>query len=264
MAPLSPVLLGVSLLLPAMKGADMSAQVAGSGAKAGETLCSPWRDHPHDMDCGDSVPLCGVLTMETGEGSGYYHHDRPTLHGLWPQVGRYGNSQCRKPDDFRDPQRIFPCYNNSDDTPKHMRQFEIHEWDDHGKCAGAHNASDYFQQACALASRAMPTMTDARQRGLSLWDTADALQEMGLCVWGTMSHMQIQLSACAGADGRWKLADVSDFDRLCGQGSGPAPPQEPVCVPDRHGPPCEGDADCSGVTGCVRCARSGFCTTVPL
>ena len=31
-----------------------------------------------------------------------------------------------------------------------------------------------------------------------------------------------------------------------------------------HGPACESDVDCAHVTGCVRCAQSGFCTDVPL
>lgn len=44
------------------------------------------------------------------------------------------------------------------------------------------------------------------------------------------------------------------------------PPPEPAaetCEPSEHGPPCAKDADCSHKKGCVRCARSGYCTDVP-
>ena len=36
------------------------------------------------MDCGDSVPLCGTLTLETGLGPGAYGHGNVSVHGLWP------------------------------------------------------------------------------------------------------------------------------------------------------------------------------------
>jgi ribonuclease I len=36
------------------------------------------------------------------------------------------------------------------------------------------------------------------------------------------------------------------------------------CVENEHGPYCESDDDCVDVPGCVRCASSSFCTTVPL
>ena len=39
-----------------------------------------------NMGCGDGVGLCGVLTLESGAGSGYYHHDGVSVHGLWPEV----------------------------------------------------------------------------------------------------------------------------------------------------------------------------------
>jgi ribonuclease T2 len=44
----------------------------------------------------------------------------------------------------------------------------------------------------------------------------------------------------------------------------PAPsPPATKCMPSQHGPSCSRDADCLKVTGCVRCAHSGFCTEVP-
>ena len=44
---------------------------------------------------------------------------------------------------------------------------------------------------------------------------------------------------------------------------GPPTPPATTCVPDSHGPPCTAAADCTGISGCVRCAGSGFCTTDP-
>ena len=37
------------------------------------------------MDCG-TAPLCGVLVLETGFGSGNYKHQEPGVHGLWPET----------------------------------------------------------------------------------------------------------------------------------------------------------------------------------
>ena len=48
------------------------------------------------MDCG-GAPLCGVLTLETGLGPGAYRHDFVSVHGLWPETGRYGSSRCITP-----------------------------------------------------------------------------------------------------------------------------------------------------------------------
>lgn len=48
------------------------------------------------MDC-DDAPVCGVLTLETGWGGGYYAHNYPVVHGLWPQTPPYGNSACLRP-----------------------------------------------------------------------------------------------------------------------------------------------------------------------
>lgn len=45
-----------------------------------------------------------------------------------------------------------------------------------------------------------------------------------------------------------------------------APPPTPpatTCAHDQHGPPCTSDAQCLHVSGCVRCAHSGFCTDLP-
>ena len=52
-------------------------------------------------------------------------------------------------------------------------------------------------------------------------------------------------------------------------GPGPTPPSRHCkggakCCPGVKGPPCRSDADCTGETGCARCAHSGHCTDVPL
>jgi hypothetical protein len=63
------------------------------------------------MQCGPGVPLCGVLTLETGEGPGLYGHPTPSVHGLWPETGAYGSSACIRPRGSAfDPAVLFPCY----------------------------------------------------------------------------------------------------------------------------------------------------------
>ena len=37
-----------------------------------------------------------------------------------------------------------------------------------------------------------------------------------------------------------------------------------ACLPSTRGPPCADQGDCAAAPGCVRCARSGFCTAQPL
>eukprot|EP00446_Apocalathium_sp_SHHI-4_P055257 CAMPEP_0177381430 /NCGR_PEP_ID=MMETSP0368-20130122/48062_1 /TAXON_ID=447022 ORGANISM="Scrippsiella hangoei-like, Strain SHHI-4" /NCGR_SAMPLE_ID=MMETSP0368 /ASSEMBLY_ACC=CAM_ASM_000363 /LENGTH=55 /DNA_ID=CAMNT_0018845843 /DNA_START=33 /DNA_END=196 /DNA_ORIENTATION=+ len=45
-----------------------------------------------------------------------------------------------------------------------------------------------------------------------------------------MNQFHVMLSACAGPDGKWKLADVNDFSKVCG-GSGPSPSPSPAPAP---------------------------------
>jgi len=219
------------------------------------------------MDCGPGVPLCGVLTLETGRGGGAYQHSAPVVHGLWPQVGNYGTSKCMAPKDAQAPTQIFQCY-DQEGTP-HTKDlgFEKHEWITHGRCAGAKDAEDFFGQVCTLSSGPLHVMEGARSADLDLVDTADALQRGGFCVWAYGSSQQVELSACAGPDGRWKLADYANFAQVCGGGGGDTPavtPQGAKCLPSQRGPACKHDSDCAAFGGCLRCARSGFCTDVPL
>lgn len=215
------------------------------------------------MNCSGTT-LCGVLTVESGFGQGYYSHKKPAVHGLWPEVGGFGSSSCISPKDTTPPQTLFPCYQGTDTT--HQLSFEQHEWSKHGICSGTQNASDFFGQVCALAEAPLSVMAKTRAAGVT--DTsvyAQDLTQAGYAVWATMENGQVELSACARPDGRWVLGAVADFVKLCGSGP-PAPPPSPSsdkCVPSVHGPACHMDSDCTNYTGCKRCAHSGFCTDVP-
>ena len=85
------------LLLPALQ---LAATVASASA-------SP--PPPGFMDCG-GAPVCGVLTLESGYGGGRYRHEEPVVHGLWPQVGKYGNSACVPPRDRAAPAALASCF----------------------------------------------------------------------------------------------------------------------------------------------------------
>jgi len=227
------------------------------------------------MDCGTGVPLCGVLTLESGYGSGKYSHSSPVVHGLWPQVDNYGSSKCIAPQDTTPPQSLFACY---DDLG-----FMQHEWGAHGKCAGAESARDFFNTICKLASAPLDLMSQHHANGGDISSMANALKASGYPVYhiDTSANSQVELSACADASGKWQIADVASFSSVCGGGGtppspspgpdpspspGPGPSPSPShqgsCIPGKHGPSCEDDSDCS-MDGCVRCASSGFCTATP-
>ena len=99
---------------------------------------------------------------------------------------------------------------------------------------------------------------------------ATALTAANYNVWDTMEDGQVELSACADADGQWKLGAPSDFVKLCGKAPPSPPTPSPVgpgrCVPNVKGPACKVDLDCTSLSksGCVRCAHSGFCTDIPI
>lgn len=219
------------------------------------------------MDCGDA-PLCGVLVLETGLGPGAYDHQYVGVHGLWPETGSYGSSECIKPSSSSaDPSDVYACYDHPGGSGMSPLDFEKHEWDKHGRCAGVRDAADFFSQLCGLAASPVKVMASKRAAGESDLDKyRQKLEDAGFAVFDADSeHMQLELSACAGDDGRWTLAAVGDFGEKC-RGSRPTPPTPTPterCVHDEHGPPCESDDDC-GFPGCVRCAHSGFCTDQPI
>lgn len=207
------------------------------------------------MECGSSVSLCGVLTLQTGLGSGMYKHDEPCVHGLWPETGSYGSSSCIRPNSTSDPNVVYTCYAESGGD---VVGFEIHEWEKHGECAGVANQGDYFSQICRMASDPISIMTRIRDGGGDVYAANDAIVAAGYEVFEVdEENAQLLLSACANPERIWTLAPVATFAEVCGGWS-------EGCVPGAHGPPCLTDEDCIHKSDCLRCASSGFCTTEPL
>ena len=216
------------------------------------------------MDCG-GAPLCGVLTLETGLGRGPYQHDKPSLHGLWPETGQYGSSSCVSPTvSAAAPSQLYPCYESGDAAMRQL-EFEGYEWKKHGVCAGVRDADDYFRQACRLSEDPLRLLAAERASGaIEMRTYARRLVAEGYAVFGIDGRNgQLELAACAGADGQWVLSQPSDFGVRCATAApssgGSVAPARQMCQRSQRGPKCSSDADC-GYSGCVRCARSGFCT----
>eukprot|EP00435_Cladocopium_sp_Y103_P031537 s3239_g8.t1 len=190
---------------------------AASSIQLSDQRCSPY-PHVGEMDC-QGAHICGILALEMGTGDGVYHARVPEVHGLWPSVPPYGNSPCVAPMADADPKELARCYKplpGSHETIRHQSWFENHEWEKHGRCAGMTNAADYFNQTCSLSVRPLEVMEGIRAAGGSVVDAAEQLQRLGICVNSLGTHDQIYLSACAGPDGKWKLADISKFSSVCG------------------------------------------------
>lgn len=167
------------------------------------------------MDCG-TVALCGVLALESGMGPGAYNHAAPSVHGLWPENGAYGTSECVRPASSADPTGVYTCYAASSDDDDVM-SFEIHEWEKHGLCAGVHDADDFFTQVCSLARDPVAIMTTVRENGGDLLAMQSAVEDSGYEVFQVdTSNSQLYLSACATPDNLWKLSPVDDFATACG------------------------------------------------
>ncbi|KAJ8605654.1 hypothetical protein CTAYLR_000161 [Chrysophaeum taylorii] len=80
------------------------------------------------MTCGSGVSLCGVLALESGLGEGFYAHDEPTVHGLWPNVAPYGDSECVAPRvSEANPTQVYECYDESGSNTSKIVSFETHE-----------------------------------------------------------------------------------------------------------------------------------------
>lgn len=170
-----------------------------------------------EMDCG-GARMCGILALQMGTGDGVYESIIPQVHGLWPSVPPWGNAPCVTPTvSFADLPTLASCYQpEGNETTQEQSWFEDHEWEKHGVCAGVKDAADYFNQVCNLSTRPLQIMQEVRSAGGSLVDAADQLQDLGICVRSLGPHEQIYLSACAGPDGRWKLADIHSFASVCG------------------------------------------------
>lgn len=249
----------------------------------------PITSHASSMNCGTGVPLCGVLTLESGLGSGNYQHKEATTHGLWPQTGNYGSSMCIAPTDKADATKIYECYDTVEAKadPAQQLQFINHEWEKHGFCAGAKNADDFFGQICSLSTAPVAVIEKAKAAGAQFDAMVQAVKDAGYPVFETDSaNDQIELSVCSGPNSgnKWVISSVHEFQTKCG-GKGPSPtppapaPSPPApsppspgpapsptesCVPSTHGPKCSKDGDCTGISGCVRCASSGYCTDVTM
>eukprot|EP00927_Polykrikos_kofoidii_P066503 TRINITY_DN62092_c0_g1_i1.p1 TRINITY_DN62092_c0_g1~~TRINITY_DN62092_c0_g1_i1.p1 ORF type:complete len:378 (-),score=33.08 TRINITY_DN62092_c0_g1_i1:397-1530(-) len=229
------------------------------------------------MYCGHGVRLCGVLALETGHGRGPYESASPVVHGLWPENGHFGDSQCLEASDAQPPSKLFTCYDQKERSHSKQISFQHHEWKTHGMCAGVSSADDYFTQVCDLASAPLAVMGEARSNGVDLDGTVSALVGAGFWVWERKQMTsEVLLSACAGQSGRWVLSPPHLFSERCKWSSGFEVPfsghggnDRPAasagsCLPSKHGPSCTSEGDCAGLSGCVRCAKSGYCTDVPL
>lgn len=252
------------------------------------------------MLCGEGVPLCGVLALESGLGLGVYHHTRPVVHGLWPETGAYGDSQCLRPSiDAGPPEVAAPCYLEASRSEQEALRFQEHEWKRHGLCAGVPDATGFFRQVCNLAEGPLRTLRAAREaqssrgsgigrRNEEMRGLAAALGAAGYPVWAVAegTGSEVQIAACAGSDGQWKLANPTDFALVCrtdaatengGAGGGAKVSIGPgkgglvaeategaSCPTNQHGPQCASDGECVGLARCVRCAHSGYCTRTPL
>ena len=144
------------------------------------------------------------------------------MHGLWPEVPPYGNSQCVAPGDSTPPSVVYPCYapskakNYGAGAGLGPLAFEQHEWSAHGQCSGTQSADDFFGQICKLSGAPIATLESV---GFSSLDSAVAvLTQAGYAIFATdTNNAQIELSACLNqTSGLWTLAAVSDFPTVCG------------------------------------------------
>lgn len=159
--------------------------------------------------------------------------------------------------------------------------FENHEWTKHGICAGTRNDDDFFDQVCAISKTALAAMNQVRDEKIMPCVRQKTEPEQETCFLKIVREMkkrfpvysvdqhndQIMLSACAGSDGIWKLAKVTDFPRVCGRGRTPSPsrPSRPSTSSGKVG-----KKTCGGTAGGAPChfpftwrgVRHTTCTTV--
>merc|ERR1719401_783802 len=167
-----------------------------------------------EMNCGNGVPLCGILVLKSGlASSGSYDQAEPGVHGLWPETGDYGNSQCIPPQNKTDPTKVYSCYKNDGGD---LLAFETHEWEKHGMCAGVQGADDFFTQMCNMANPPLQVMTTIKNAGGDLDAMSSKLSQAGYPVWSLNTYdAEVYLSACSGENGQWKLSPVSSFAQAC-------------------------------------------------
>jgi hypothetical protein len=167
------------------------------------------------MDCRGAAS-CAVLVLETGMGSGYYRHVVPSVHGLWPQNGHYGNSACVPPLARRAMVGYLPaCYDTVEARQDlaHQQSFVQHEWTKHGACAGTADEASYFDTICRMA-----------REGTRLIDNTQPLQTIAATLYShglpvhcvDNSNQQIYISACASRNTTsgvlgWKCAPFASY-----------------------------------------------------
>lgn len=173
------------------------------------------------MSCGTNVPLCGILTLESGLSTGDYNHSEPVMHGLWPQTGESGTSQCIAPKNTDEPTKVNSCCLALSPTDAASAlAFQKHEWHTHGVCAGVQSADDYASQACNLATPALAVMKTSRAAGGDLTAMSTALKKAGYPIFEIdQLRLGLGLSVCAGSDGHWKIHAVADFPKYCSSSS---------------------------------------------
>jgi hypothetical protein len=47
------------------------------------------------------------------------------VHGLWPEDGSYGDSECLAPKDETSPTVVYSCYDDADETEADNLSFEV-------------------------------------------------------------------------------------------------------------------------------------------
>ena len=191
-----------------------------------------------NISCSDAkTNVCGLLAIDTGYSDlssinfkpEYYHPDQPRVHGLWPQTLPYGTSDCKSPEIDDDPTFLFSCYDlPQTSTTMSALDFEIYEWNAHGKCSGTKNAIDYFTQVCDLSYGPLSKIQDfinfnwhdMKTKGLfytgTLADAELALIAAGYEVYYTnIKNGQLSLTVCLRSDGIWIFSKVADFAINC-------------------------------------------------
>lgn len=161
------------------------------------------------MNCGNNVPYCGILVLQRGGGSASYFHEIPQVHGLWPETGLYGTSQC-----------VIPAGNIDDEIPNvdcySDKSFQTHEYIKHGICASI-SATDFFDQVCGLSKAPLEIMNILKVKGYSLSEMASELQSQNYPIFNSHAgNDQLEISVCAGENKVWKISNVSDFESNCG------------------------------------------------
>ena len=162
------------------------------------------------------------LTLQTGLGQGAYQHPTPSVHGLWPEVAPYGTSECAAVALDGGPAPRRPVYDATGEGTSHIIQFETHEWEKHGECAGVRDARAYLTTVCGLAEQPLQAMTAARKAGGGLDAARRAVMGLGLEIFAVdEQHSQLLLSACSDGD-TWTLSPVEKFPEACGKQRGAA------------------------------------------